>query len=165
MNLFCRSRSGWGLELASRGQGHSAAARRRGRAPSVEPLELRELLASTIITPIPITAGAYPLGDDPGARQQPLVHGIPRQQDRVDQSDDAGVTESAALPTANSYPNEITQGPDGNLWFTEYGNNKIGSINPKTLAITESAAPDRQLLAERHHGGARRQPLVHRVRE
>ena len=32
------------------------------------------------------------------------------------------------LPTANSRPHSIVQGSDGNLWFTEYGNNKIGKI-------------------------------------
>jgi streptogramin lyase len=43
------------------------------------------------------------------------------------------------VPTAASQPTEITIAPDGNLWFTEYVGNKIGMINPKTLAITESA--------------------------
>lgn len=33
-----------------------------------------------------------------------------------------------AIPTANSGSDEITAGPDGNLWFTERGTNKIGRI-------------------------------------
>jgi hypothetical protein len=33
------------------------------------------------------------------------------------------------VPTAASLPDEITAGPDGNLWFTEYSNaNKIGKL-------------------------------------
>ena len=44
-----------------------------------------------------------------------------------------------AVPTANSQPSGITAGPDGNLWFTEYGGHKIGRI---TIAgvITEYPA-------------------------
>jgi streptogramin lyase len=51
------------------------------------------------------------------------------------------ITESAALPTANSEPQGITAGPDGNLWFTESASNKIGMINPTTMAITEFTIP------------------------
>jgi streptogramin lyase len=36
---------------------------------------------------------------------------------------------------------QITKGPDGNLWFTEYLSNKIGEINPTTHAITEFTTP------------------------
>ena len=32
------------------------------------------------------------------------------------------------VPTANSIPEDITAGPDGALWFTEYNGNKIGRI-------------------------------------
>jgi streptogramin lyase len=31
----------------------------------------------------------------------------------------------------------ITNGPGGNLWFTEYGTDKIGSINPTTRVVSE----------------------------
>jgi hypothetical protein len=40
------------------------------------------------------------------------------------------------LPTANSSPSEITLGPDGALWFTENGGNKIGWITTAGV-ITE----------------------------
>jgi streptogramin lyase len=43
--------------------------------------------------------------------------------------------------TSNSGPQSITVGPDGNLWFTETNNDKIGKINPTTGAITEYAVP------------------------
>ncbi len=38
-------------------------------------------------------------------------------------------------------PYAITAGSDGNLWFTEFGGNKIGEINPATHAITEFPTP------------------------
>ena len=33
------------------------------------------------------------------------------------------------LPAENSYPQSITAGPNGNLWFTEYSGNKIGRLD------------------------------------
>jgi hypothetical protein len=44
------------------------------------------------------------------------------------------------LPTANSSPAGIAVGPDGNLWFTEYGGNKIGRITT-TGTISEYELP------------------------
>jgi virginiamycin B lyase len=40
------------------------------------------------------------------------------------------IEEFAPLPTADSQPQDLVLGPDGNIWFTERGNNKIGRINP-----------------------------------
>jgi streptogramin lyase len=42
-----------------------------------------------------------------------------------------------AVPTANAVPYGITTGPDGNLWFTERGADKVGMINPASHAISE----------------------------
>jgi streptogramin lyase len=44
------------------------------------------------------------------------------------------------IPTANSTPFSITAGPDGNIWFTETGGNKIGRIS-LAGTITEFSAP------------------------
>src|SRR2546421_9401158 len=44
------------------------------------------------------------------------------------------------VPTANSKPENITRGPDGNLWFTEFFGNKIGRIST-TGIITEYPIP------------------------
>jgi len=44
------------------------------------------------------------------------------------------------VPTPSVYPNGITQGPDGNVWFTEGGGNKIGQVLPNG-DITEFATP------------------------
>jgi len=45
------------------------------------------------------------------------------------------------ITTANAGPDEITAGPDGNLWFTDLQANAIGTINPTTHAITEFPIP------------------------
>jgi hypothetical protein len=34
------------------------------------------------------------------------------------------------IPTPNGFPSGIASGPDGNLWFTEWGGNKIGRLAP-----------------------------------
>ncbi len=49
-----------------------------------------------------------------------------------------GVFTAFPLPAPSSLPIGITNGPDGALWFTEYGANKIGRIST-TGAITEIA--------------------------
>src|ERR1043165_4901438 len=46
-----------------------------------------------------------------------------------------------AIPTPQSVPFGITQGPDGNMWFTEMAGNKIGQLNVKTHAVTEYNVP------------------------
>ena len=66
--------------------------------------------------------------------------------------------------TAGGSPVGIAAGPDGNLWFTENAANQIGMINPTTHAITEFPIPTADSGPVGDHGGARRQPLVHRER-
>jgi streptogramin lyase len=44
------------------------------------------------------------------------------------------------LPTAVADPRGIAAGPDGNLWFTERGSNKIGRITPAGV-VTEFLVP------------------------
>ena len=46
------------------------------------------------------------------------------------------------IPTANSYPDAIAAGPDGNVWFTEPYQNQVARINPTTHVITEFPEPD-----------------------
>jgi streptogramin lyase len=50
------------------------------------------------------------------------------------------ITEFPA-PTAASRPISIVAGSDGNLWFTEFLANKIGTINPTTHATVDFAVP------------------------
>ena len=44
-----------------------------------------------------------------------------------------------APPTASSSPRGITAGPDGNLWFAEYGGNKIGRLQYAEPSSTPTA--------------------------
>jgi len=41
----------------------------------------------------------------------------------------AGMITEFPVPTAGSAPRDITTGPDGNLWFTEYLGNKVGVLH------------------------------------
>jgi len=52
----------------------------------------------------------------------------------------SGITEYNIGPTNGSDPFDITSGPDGNLWFTEFYGNKIGQITPSGT-ITVYAVP------------------------
>ena len=53
----------------------------------------------------------------------------------------ASETQSAVVPSgAGAGVNGITLGPDGNLWFTEMGVDRIGNINPTLTTINEFSA-------------------------
>ena len=41
------------------------------------------------------------------------------------------------VPTPDAQPYGIVEGPDGTIWFTEAGANRIGRINPTTHVIQE----------------------------
>jgi virginiamycin B lyase len=54
------------------------------------------------------------------------------------------------IPTTGGGPNEITAGPDGNLWFTEeFGSGavSVGKINPSTQAISLFPVPTSAAIA------------------
>jgi streptogramin lyase len=51
-----------------------------------------------------------------------------------------GAVTEFAIPTAASYPEGVTAGPDGNLWFTEFSGNKVAKITPAG-AVTEYTIP------------------------
>ena len=68
-------------------------------------------------------------------RWQPVVHRGHRN--RIGRITTAGVvTEFSAGITVGALPRDITAGPDGNLWFTEYNGNRIGRITPSGV-VTE----------------------------
>ena len=62
-------------------------------------------------------------------------------EDRCLLSGISAITEFSDPQQGSCVPRGITAGPDGNLWFTEPGANKIGMINPTTDAITEFPIP------------------------
>src|SRR5205814_275274 len=59
---------------------------------------------------------------------------------RIGRTTMEGVTTEYAIPTPRSYPEGITAGPDGALWFTEALVNKIGRITTDGV-ITEYPIP------------------------
>jgi virginiamycin B lyase len=50
------------------------------------------------------------------------------------------ITEFPPVPTGSPSLQGIAMGPDGNMWFTEFGANKIGRITPAGV-VTEFAIP------------------------
>ena len=94
------------------------------------------------------------------ARRRPLVHREPAPT-RSDAS-----RPPASSPSSRSRPpgparHVIAAGPDGNLWFTEHGKNKIGRITPAGV-FTEFPIPTAGASPEGITAGRRRQPLVRR---
>ena len=65
-------------------------------------------------------------------------------------------------PTASSYPNGIVTGPDGNIWFTEYGGNNIAKLVISTGVITEFPVPTANSHADYINCRVRWKPMVHR---
>ena len=55
-------------------------------------------------------------------------------------SDPTGTIAEYTIPTAASNPNAMAVGPDGNVWFTEYGGNKVAKVTP-TGSFTEYPVP------------------------
>ena len=74
----------------------------------------------------------------------------------------AGVITEFPMPTADSYPDGITAGPDGNLWFTERGE-QDRPHHARAASSPSSRSRPRQPVC-RHRRRARRRPLVHRAR-
>ena len=68
------------------------------------------------------------------------------------------------VPTANAGLRGITAGPDGNLWFTEAGSDKIGRITPAGV-ITEFTVPGVGSQPSGIAVGAGWQPLVYGGRQ
>ena len=64
-----------------------------------------------------------------------------------------------------SGPDGITAGPDGAIWFTENGADKIGRITLDGIHLDRvRPVPAERIQARGHHAGARRAALVHRIR-
>ena len=73
------------------------------------------------------TCGSLKRGQYPVAEFSPKIGKI---------SPATGSTTEYAVPDENTFPLGITTGSDGNLWFTENGDN-IGKISPTDGKITE----------------------------
>jgi virginiamycin B lyase len=51
-----------------------------------------------------------------------------REANRIARMTTAGVLTEYALPSDGSYPVGIALGPDGRIWFAEYGGGRIGHL-------------------------------------
>lgn len=83
------------------------------------------------ITEYTLAAGSAPDTITMGTRRCPVVHDEDGQRDRADHHAGRRVLVPAAVDRAG--PQGITQGSDGNLWFTETTGNRIGRITPRGL--------------------------------
>ena len=77
-----------------------------------------------------------------------VVHRERHQQDRA-HHDLRAASRSSPSPPRRASRATSSSGPDGNLWFTEYGGNKIGRITTAGV-ITEFAIPTAVEPAQRH---------------
>src|SRR5437016_742134 len=94
--------------------------RRIMHRPVVEALESRALLATFTVT--------NNTDSGPGSLRQAILDANSAGgADLIKFGITVGaIAESTTLPTANSNPDGITTGLDGNLWFTEFNANQIG---------------------------------------
>jgi virginiamycin B lyase len=56
---------------------------------------------------------------------------------RIGRITTSGAITEVPIPTTSAQPAEITTGPDGAIWFTEFGKSQIGRLDPATNSITE----------------------------
>lgn len=123
--------------LSSADTVHLAVVRPRPASPDTfELVPPSTLEPATLPNPgsvVQLTAGVRPLPRS----------GAPAMSLRIDVTfshDLCGVITETSIPTPGSAPRNITAGPDGALWFTENGGNKIGRITTGGM-ITETSIP------------------------
>src|SRR5205807_744608 len=85
-------------------------------------------------------------GQRPPATQSRLRRFRPTLQLLEDRCVPAVTAMEFPIPTPASGPTNITTGPDGNLWFTEFNADKIGRITPSGILtefpVTLGAVPN-----------------------
>jgi streptogramin lyase len=69
------------------------------------------------------------------------ANGQPIENDLFRVSPAGQLTAVCPVPTANSGPDQITVGPDGNLWFTELFGNKIGQLILNQPPVANAGGP------------------------
>ncbi len=122
---------------------HATRMRRKNRRPGIERLEDRRLMAVTI-TDIPLASSttqingvaAYPDGNIWFTATSPAELGVLHPA--------TNFLLEFPLDIANSAPDAITVGKDGNLYFTDpgvFGQSAIGVFNPATLGRFEVPTP------------------------
>lgn len=118
-----------------------ASSPRRDRLrPALDRLEERALMAVSITDfPTP-TAAAQPYGVRRFTDGSVLVTERAANQIAFLSADGTSVTREVAIPTANSFPIDVTES-GGFYWFTEFAGNKIGRMSLDGNTITEFPVP------------------------
>ena len=123
-------RRGHGFSDPDRGRRRRRASRRARRQPLVhreQGNKIGRITPAGSITEFPVpTATGVPDRHHRRPRRRPLVHRSTRQQDRPHH--DRGRHHRVPADRRRSAAGHHAPGPDGNLWFTEYGENQIGRI-------------------------------------
>jgi streptogramin lyase len=95
--------------------------------------KVARLTTAGVFTEYAVPAGFAPLaiatGSD-GALWATLYHTGRTISDGILRIATNGAMTAFAIPTLGAGPGGIAAGPDGNLWFTEMGKNKVGKISP-----------------------------------
>ena len=121
------------------------SAGRRRRVPGVEGLESRQLLTAAVLGQFPAAPLAMTWAPDGNLWFVSIKSlGADNLATPVDEigafNPTNGFIGHLAVPSTTTITG-LAVGPDGNLWFTETGANKIGEVNLKTLAVTEYPVP------------------------
>ena len=136
------------------------SARSLRRAPGVESLESRRLLANINLYPLPsATPSPWPSPPDRAARCGSSSRGATRSHRSIPTTH---ADPDDGIPTEAAYAAGLTEGPDGNVWFTEERVGKIGVFDPSTGSVKEIADAHPRFRPDGDHGRSGRQSLVHR---
>ncbi len=83
-----------------------------------------------------------------------MVHRDRRGTDRAQSPVDGAITEHP-LPDRRARPHAITTGPDGALWFTEWGRGRVGRVTVGgRITSYDLPRPDCEPHGITHHRGA-----------
>ena len=77
------------------------------------------------------------------SRARAMAHSRRLFLERLESRTLLAVVTEFPLATAGSLPGDIARGSDGNLWFTEFGSDRIGRITPAGVITDHRFAPRR----------------------
>jgi virginiamycin B lyase len=89
--------------------------------------QLGRITTAGIITDFPLAANRQGEGIASGVGGDLWIADI---SGNIGKASTTGSVTWFSVPTAGSFPFEITRGPDGNVWFTEEVSGKIGRVTP-----------------------------------
>lgn len=98
------------------------------------PAKIGRVTTSGVLTTFAVPSGETPVG---GIAEGPDKNVWFTTIDNIARITPLGHVTEIPYPTSFGGAGGVTAGPDGNVWFTEPNSNKIGHINPATLAVKE----------------------------